>query len=75
MTMQVLLHQHLDDSLTLQWKDSNVSLHMVVEKFPSEYNKTFLAIETFVFSIQFLQNSLQYTTNNFPTTTWVELNS
>jgi len=29
----------------------------------------FLATETFVFYIQFLQNSIQYTTNNFPNIT------
>ena len=30
---------------------------------------------TFVFCIQFLQNSIQYTINNFPNTTWAKFNS
>ncbi len=69
------------DSLPLQWKDSSVdqygSLPMVVKKCPSEQIlwDIFLATETFVFYIQFIQNSIQYTTNNFPNTTWVEFHS
>ena len=35
----------------------------------------FLATKTLVFYIQLLQNSIQYTTNNFPNITWAELNS
>ena len=34
-----------------------------------------LASENFMFYIQFLQNSIQYTTNNFPNTTQVQFNS
>jgi len=98
MTMQVLLHRHIDEfctncsscggqgvtggSLTLQLDPSayqHRSLPMVVEKCLSEQILwdicVFLATETFVFYIQFLQNTIQYTTNNFPTTTWVEFNS
>jgi len=69
------------DSLTLQQKDPSAdqygSLPMVVVKCPSEQIlwHIFLATETFVFYTQFLQNSIQYTTNNFPNTTWVEFNS
>ena len=69
------------DSLTLQWKDSSAdqygSLPMVVEKCPSDQIlwDTFLATETFVLYIQFLQNSIQHTKNNSPNTTWVEFNS
>ena len=68
------------DSLTLQRKDPSAdqygSLPTVVQKCPSEQIlwDIFLATETFVFYIQFLQNSIQYTTNNFPNTR-VELNS
>ena len=68
------------DTLTLQGKDLNAdqyrSLPMVVEKCPSEQTlwDIFLVTETFVFYIQFLQNSIQYTTNNFPNITWVEFN-
>ncbi len=100
MTMQVLLHCHIDDefctncsscscggqgmtgdSLTLQQKDPSTdkyrNLPMVVEKCPSEQIlwNIFLATETFVSYIQFLQYSKQYTTNNFPYTTWVEFKS
>ncbi len=63
------------DSLTLQWKYPSAerygSLPMVVEKCPLEQIiwDIFLATETFLFYIQFLQNSIQYTTNNFPNTT------
>jgi len=48
------------------------SLPMVVGKCPTEQIlwDTFLASEAFVFYIQFLQNSIQYTTNNFPDKTW-----
>ena len=66
------------DSLTLQQKDPSAdqywSLPVVVEKWPSEKKlwDIFLATETFVFHIQFLQNSIQYTTNNFPNTTTVQ---
>jgi len=69
------------DSLTLQQKDPIADqysrLPMVVEKCPSEQIlwEIFPATETFVFYNQFLQNSIQHTTNNFPTTTWVEFNS
>ena len=62
------------DSLTLQRMDLSAdqygSLPMVVEKCPSVQilQDIFLATDTFVFYIQFLQNSIQYTTNNFPNT-------
>jgi len=68
-------------SLTLQWKDPSAdqygSLPMVVEKCPSEQIlwDIFLGTETFVFYNEFLLISIQYTTNNFPNTTWVEFNS
>ena len=64
-----------DNSITLQWKYPSAerygSLPMVVEKCPLEQIiwDIFLATETFLFYIQFLQNSIQYTTNNFPNTT------
>ena len=60
------------DSLTLQRKDPSAdqygSLPMVLVKCPTKQRlcDTFLASETFVFYIQFLQNAIQYTTNNFP---------
>ena len=69
------------DSLTLQRKDPSAdrygSLPMVMEKCPLEQilRDIFLATVTFVFYFQFLQNSIQYTTNNFPNTTWVEFSS
>jgi len=69
------------DSLTLWQKDPSAEQYgispMVVEKCPSEQIlwDTFLATETFVFYIQFFQNSIQYTTNNFPNTIWVEFKS
>ena len=65
------------DSLTLQQKDPSAdqywSLPMVV-KCPSDQIlwDIFLATETFVFHIQFLQNSIQYTTNNFSNTARVQ---
>ena len=70
------------DSLTLQWKDPSSDQYgslplvvVVVVKCPTKQRlwDIFLASETFVFYIQFLQNSIQYTTNNFPNTTWVQL--
>ena len=65
------------NTLTLQGKDPSAeqygSLPMVV-KCQSEQILwgIFLATESFVFSIQFLQNSIQYTTNNFPNTSAVQ---
>jgi len=63
------------DSLTLQRKDPSADQYRgqptMVEKCPSEQilRDILLATETFVFYIQFLQNSIQHTTNNFPNTT------
>jgi len=68
------------DNLTLQQKDPSADqygrLPMVV-KCPLEQIQwdIFLATVTFVFYFQFLQNIIQYTTNNFPNTTWMEFNS
>ena len=64
------------DSLTFQQRTpvlTNIGAYL---RCPSEQilRDIFLATETFVFYIQFLQNSLQYTTNNFPNTARVEFN-